>query len=177
VTALISRLIGEPLSGSAQLLVAAVVLGSAAFALRAIAQREADPPLSVTAGIVCTAVLLSLYHQPHDMPFLALPFAAVVMHRLPEALSRPGVRWTLLTLYALVAANYFSSWGVLDRLGFLDDARALSREPGAILLGSLNGLGLLAIFSIYVVVVVWRQQGGRLVPRPRAGVRNRSYSG
>jgi hypothetical protein len=156
--ALVGRFVGHPPDGASQLLVILTVLGLAAVALRVSGRAlPFQPSLTLSAGIVCAAVLLSVYHQPNDLLFLTLPFVAAARRRLPPALNSPRVRWSLLVPFIFLAWNYAASEDVLRWLGFLAvqgrDA-ALSRQGVAVVLVSLNGLALLALLCALVVAAL-----------------------
>jgi hypothetical protein len=161
---LLSRFWGRSLGAAAQVLVAGVVIGVAWVALRRTRQAS-NSGQALSAGVVCTAVLLSVYHQVYDLLLLTMPFLALAYRRLPRPYDAPGLRWALLTLFTFLTLNYAAGRQVLKRLGFVVAAGAgqetIVLEPVALILVSLNGLALLAIFVICAGMAV---RGG--VSRP-----------
>jgi len=168
--ALLSRFSGYELGASAQVLVALIVLALAAVALRAAKRNHSDTSLGFSAGIIAGAVLLSGYHQPYDVLLLVLPFVAVVYRRLPAALDRPAFRYGLLALYIVPAVNYLATFQGLVWLGVLPviSAPVVSRQPWVLVLVSLNGLALLALFASYALAAV-RQPVSEVGPPTSAG--------
>ncbi len=152
-TALISRLIGVPLTGLAQVPVAMAVLGWAVLALRTMRGVTGDRArFSASASIICPAILLCVYHQAYDMVVLTLPAVALAYSLVPGALRTSRLRKFLLGLIVMLAANYAATGAVLDHL-------RPSRELWLIIT-SLNGAGLL------IFLVVCSFTVGRSRPEP-----------
>jgi hypothetical protein len=155
--ALVSRFLGHPLGGGGQLLIGVGVVTVAALALRAGARRASESSLGVSAGVIGGAILLGVYHQLYDMLLLALPFVALAFRRVPAPYQAPAVRWPLLALFAFLAFNYLAGAAVLSRLGLLSEHaghQAMTRQPAAVILSSLNGLALLFVFAGYALVAL-----------------------
>ena len=146
-TALISRFLGVPLGGVAQALVAIAVLGLAALALRRMAARAEEPAnFAMSTGIICAALLLSVYHQAYDLILLTLPAVALAYSGVPALLRPHRRRWFLLGLVGILAANYAATEAVLS---------ALRMERGLwLVLVSVNGLALLTLFCVYSVAAL-----------------------
>ena len=165
--ALMSRLWGRPLSPVAQVLTGGAVLSLAALALRSRLVRGSDSYPGLSSGIIGSAVLLSVYHQAYDLLFLTLPFVALVYGRLPQPIHAPAVRLPLLALFTFLAMNYAVGASVLSRFGLVVESgghQAIMREPVAVILTSLNGLALLAVFVAYVTIAL---RSWVLTPSPR----------
>ena len=153
LVASVSRFLGEPLTGTAQLALALVVLGVAAYAVSTAEGLERGRTRSLSATVICLAILLCGYHQAYDLVLLTLPLVALAARRLPAALFTPRLRWVLLLLFVGLAANYASSFGVLERLGIYEpSARTVpSARLAWLLLVSLNGAALVVLFVSYTV--------------------------
>jgi hypothetical protein len=157
--ALVSRVWGHALGGGGQLLIAVTVLTVAALALRAEARRTSAPSLGLSTGVIGGAILLAVYHQIYDVLFLMLPFVALACRRVPAPYQAPAVRWPLLALFTFLACNYLAGGAVLSRLGLLVERAghgAMTRQPAAVILSSLNGFALLFLFSGYAIVALRR---------------------
>lgn len=152
--ALISRFVGQPLNSLIQPLVVLSILGLAALAVRRIESSDPDHGTGMSDSIICLAMLLSVYHLPYGLLLLTLPLMALVCRRIPRAAHSSHLRWLLLGLFGVLAANYASTHSVMDQM----------RTGSApwLLLASINGMALLVIFSAYV----WMALGlGRRVAR------------
>jgi hypothetical protein len=138
---LVSRLLGSRLPAVGYLAVAFAVLGAAAAALRALA-RAADRQVShLSAAIICLGILLSVHHHAYDLVLLVAPVVALTRSSLPATFLRPWRRRTLLILFLILGANYITTLSIL---------RHLERYHAAwLVLASLNGGVLLAIFMVY----------------------------
>lgn len=167
LVASVSRFLGEPLPGPGQLALALVVLGVGAYAVSVAARLERGRTQSLSATLICLAILLCAYHQAYDLVLLTLPVVALAARRLPAALFAPWLRWALLLLFAGLAANYASSFGVLERLGIYAPAgRAVPSARFAwLLLVTLNGAALVLLFVSYTVATL---RLGRYTPRATA---------
>jgi len=133
-----------------------VVLGVAAYAVTAAERLERGRTRSLSATVICLAILLCGYHQAYDLLLLTLPLVALAEDRLPAGLFTPRQRWVLLLLFAGLAANYASSFGVLERLGIYEpSARAVpSARLAWLLLVTLNGAALVVLFVSYTVATL-----------------------
>jgi hypothetical protein len=162
-TALVGRFVGHAPDAAGQLLVTLVVLGLAAAALHlGWARRVGQEDFAFSAALVCTAVLLCGFHQQYDLLFLTLPFVAAARRCLPPRLNSPRLRWSLLVPFTFLAYDYAASDRALGRLGFgvlKGGQLLLSREFGALVLASLNGLALLTLFCGLVAAALDRRGG------------------
>ena len=170
--ALVGRFVGQAPDVAGQVLVALTVLGLAALVIRMGPKSLfARQSFGLWTGLVCAAVLLCGYHQPHDLLLLTLPFVAVASRHFYLTFAAPNMRFTMLALFAFLAFNYTASYAVLRRLGFLAGElgfEGLVRDPRALVLASLNGLALVALFCSFVVTAI--TQPGVVSPSTSAAV-------
>jgi hypothetical protein len=156
--ALVGRFVGRAPGVAGQVLVALTVLGLAALAIRMGPKSLfGQQSFGLSAGLVCAAVLLCGYHQPHDLLLLTLPFVAVASRNFYPTFAAPNMRFTMLVLFTFLAFNYTASDLVLRRLHFLagdTGFEALVRNPRALVLASLNGLALVALFCSFVITAL-----------------------
>jgi hypothetical protein len=151
LAATVSRLTNHPLGMSATVLVSAAVLVLAmVLSWRLGESRDADRQRALE-GLVCCAVLLSLFHQAYDLLLLTLPAAGVVVAmsqgRPPRAML--VVQALLLTILGL---NYLATQSALAALA--------PGPPLRLLVISANGLILAGLYALYV------GQAGRLSRAP-----------
>jgi glycosyl transferase family 87 len=162
--ALVGRIVGQAPGVAGQMLVAISVLGLAAIAIRTGSKSPYDKQsFGWSSGLVCAAVLLSGYHQPHDLLLLTLPFVAAADRRLCPAIVTARLRLTMLVLVTFLTFNYLVSDFVFHRLNLMvpgagGDLETLAREPPAVALASLNGLALLVLFCSYVAIALNQPQ-------------------
>jgi hypothetical protein len=153
---LLSRFLGHPLGGAAQLLTALVVLGAAAVALRVGAGADSthDPYDVVSTSIICVAMLFAVYHLNYDLLLLTLPAVALARGRLPVELRPPRRRWVLLALLTVLAVNPGSSNSLLVHLHLVDVSRITSPLAHAVwlMLVSTNALVLLILLCMLVTL-------------------------
>jgi hypothetical protein len=143
--ALTGRLVPGAISGAGELMVTTLVLLSAALIIRRIAAAP-DRLAHLSDSVICTAVLLGMYHLGYDLLLLVLPMAALVRGRVPGVLQRPAIRWLMLGTFAVLATNYVSTGAVVDRLG---------RDRTVWLaLTSINPLLLLVLLIAYSAVAL-----------------------
>jgi hypothetical protein len=141
VAALIAPLTGwrpGPLGGLA---IAAVVLGTAALAVRR-ARSKGGAARHASTTIICLGVVSSVYHQSYDLVLLTLPLTAVAAGRWPTS-GTP--RWAIAALLACPMANYLASGSVLEALRLPDGLRAA--------VGAINAAALLAAFALAIGAV------------------------
>jgi hypothetical protein len=138
--------------------VAAALLGLGLIVIAALEVRKLgdDDPVGrdLSLGIVCTTVLLSIYHAGYDLVILAAPLVALVVKGLPLGIPRT-VRWILLGMYAILAVNWLSTDTVLDSL-----------QPGHavwLLLASINGFCVATLFVGYIGLAFVHRRS--LIPR------------
>jgi Glycosyltransferase family 87 len=144
---LLGQWLPTPLGWLGSLLVAGVVLGLVVWALRRRGRPSASAEVldPAAAGLLCCAILLSLYHIGYDMLLLAWPFVGIVS-RLRRSPGRASSRHLLqIGLLTLLAVNYASSYSVIDAV----------HAHGALLglLTSLNGTALVALFGLFLLDV------------------------
>jgi Glycosyltransferase family 87 len=140
---LVTQLLGGHLG-----LLPSLALGAALVGLVFLLRRtnedsvQASPPDAAMAGVLCCAVLVSIYHIGYDLLLLAWPFTALVSATWSTPGSRTLRRWALLGLLALLAGNYASTFSVIAALN--------ASGVGLLVLTSLNGVALLALFGLYL---------------------------
>jgi hypothetical protein len=107
-------------------------------------RRARDQPL--IAGLVCCALLLSLYHQAYDLLLLSLPAAQVA-----AAWRQPNTSRAVLPgqglLICVLAANYLATEWLL--------AAVRPTAPTRLAILSINCLALLVLFTLYLAEAVW----------------------
>jgi hypothetical protein len=116
---LAGRLHGRALGTAGDAALTLFVFGLAAAAVWRLARRQDEDKRSLTACIICLAVLTGTYHQTYDALLLTLPALTVTSARwdvVGGALGR-RVRWIVLALIAVPMANYVASYGLIERLG------------------------------------------------------------
>jgi hypothetical protein len=143
---LLSRLLGTRLPAAAYLAVSLAVLGAAAAALRALTRVTDEGVAHLSAAIICSGILLSVHHHAYDLVLLVAPVATLVRFSLPAPFLTGARRSVLLSLHALLGANYITTLSVLHHLEH--------HRSAWLLLASANGALLLAIFVIYVAPVI-----------------------
>ncbi|HEY7636806.1 MAG TPA: glycosyltransferase family 87 protein [Gemmatimonadales bacterium] len=119
---------------------AILVLGLAVYPFRR-RLREASGSDALAAGLMCTAILLSIYHIGYDLLLLTWPFVALVWPEHSGLRTEPAMRWVAIGILAVLAANYATSFALLQAI-----------QPHHLiwlLLASLNGILLLALFGFY----------------------------
>jgi hypothetical protein len=146
--ALLSRVLGRRLSAAESLAVALIILAGASVALRSLRSLADDRGAHLSATIICLAILLSVHHQAYDLVLLVAPVIALVTSALPGAFIQRVRTVSLRVLILLLAVNYVTTQSVLGRL---EDQHGVW-----LLLASLNGGILLAIFVIYMAPLVGR---------------------
>lgn len=135
-------LMGKPLPTSGMVVLTLTVLGAAAVALRRIGPRSDAAVARLSDDVICIATLVAVHHHAYDLLLLTAPVVVLASRGLPSGyLSR---RWeiALYALYGLLATNYLASLAVLSHL---EDHPVLW-----MIIASLNGAALLAIFLVYV---------------------------
>lgn len=149
---LITRLLGVHLGLVGSLLAGAVLLGLVMALLR---RRRESPtvaglPDAALAGLLCSAVLISMYHVGYDLLLLTWPCIALVKDLRASRRAAPMRRWVQGGLLALLAFNYVTTFSVLS---------ALHAEGILFLLvASLNGAALATLFSLYFRDVMMPQR-------------------
>jgi len=143
VTTSVSRLLGHPLSDVSQLLLTLLVITCGVAAVYSL-RKELTPGVSeLTIGIICTAVLLCGHHVGYDFLLLTAPVLVVLYQGLPTSESRWG-RWLFIGLFTIPAVNWVATESVLAALR--------PRRELWLLIASLNGVALIALFCGYLVL-------------------------
>jgi hypothetical protein len=144
VSGVVGRVLGRPPGLPAECLMALVLLGAAATALRVLGKARDTWALGVT--IICLTMLATFHHQPYDLLLLTLPCVALLSHRYPEFLYRSPSYWPLLVLLGVLAFNYVTTHSTL----------ALLRLGGSaeLTLALINGVVLLATFVLVVAATL-----------------------
>src|SRR5262249_54505957 len=138
--------IGHPLAAGGWALVALLVLGVTAIALRRRGRATDAPWERLSTSLICIATLMAVHHFAYDLLLLTLPVLALAGHRLPSGFLNRRWEVVLFVLYGILAANYLGSGSVMSRL---EGYRSVY-----LVVASLNGLALLVIFLIYTVRVI-----------------------
>jgi hypothetical protein len=112
VAALVSRLLGRPVSLGVELAMMLGVLGLSAAALR----RLDDQARLLSASLVCVAVLVCVYHQSYEALLLTLPLLVTAHRCLVEDARVSRRHWWLLGAVAVPAGNYLVMGGVVSRM-------------------------------------------------------------
>jgi glycosyl transferase family 87 len=145
------RLMGGSPGAVLELMVAAGVLGLSALVLARTGRSEEPWSRQARDGVVCLAILLSVYHQSYDALLLAFPVTALVAaDGMPEAWRR--FRPLLLALLLVPAANYAATDTMMHRL---------APSPGLrLLIATANGAALLGAFAIWAGLALRREPRG-----------------
>jgi len=141
-TAFVSHSIGKPINNTVQLIIFVLISGVASWTLGRTGKVADERFQSLSTGIVCLAVLLSVHHQAYDLLLLTLPFVGLVYHKFPNEFYssyRYGLSMGLLTI---LAVNYASTHLILP---FVQPASGLWS-----VLVSINSATLLTLFCIWV---------------------------
>jgi hypothetical protein len=141
---LLSRLMGGWIGSGPYLLISLLVLVATARAIRTTGAPWRGQGANLSASLVCLGMLLSMHHNAYDLVLLTAPVIFLARSSLPPHLLRPQWRLGLLTLYALLGANYVTTLSVLHHLEH--------HRPAWLVLASLNGALLLGIFLIYLAL-------------------------
>ena len=160
VSALLGRFTGAPLSMGWQVLVALLVVGSAAYAIHRIGARPEPAERRLIQSLMCIAILASVHHHAYDLLLLTPPVLTLAVGALPPGLFDPRARVALLALFGLLALNYAAANAVLSHL----------RDAPMIWLAvaSSNGAALLLAFMAYVGATL---ANSSYLDRPRSWAR------
>ena len=154
--ALVSRLLGRPLGVATNAAISIGVLAFAALCLRHLAGRpDTLTNRRFAASLGSLAILTSVYHLEYDGLLLALPITLLATTaRWSPLPNTPGVlRWVLLGLLSVPAANYLASGNAIERLHLAAGWR--------LAVTSVNGLALVAALLLFAgPVLVRRGTGG-----------------
>lgn len=140
-TSFVSRLLGSPLSVTAQVMLAVGLLLASATVVHLLAQRKGDTPRDVVIGIICIATSLTGYHIGYDAILLLAPLVTVIARGVPGGRHRLW-RPVFLILFLVPAVNWLASEGAIAAL----------RPSHAtwLLITSLNSFSLLALLFGYL---------------------------
>lgn len=145
-----SRLIGRPLGAAGEAFILLVVLGVATIALRVLVKQYGRESRALATAVVALATLIAVYHLPYDLLLLTLPCVAFLGRRLPAVFYAPGLYWSLVALFAVLAFNYIATFSGVAALG-------LSGLPLR-LVTEVNPLALLALFVLVVSTVIFKRR-------------------
>jgi hypothetical protein len=126
-----------------------LVIGFALYPIRH-RLKEAVGRDPTVVGLMCTAILLSIYHIGYDLLLLTWPFVALVWPEHSGMRIEPRRRWIALGILTLLAANYATTFALLGAF-----------QPHQFMwlfLASLNGILLVALFVFYFRET-WRPGG------------------
>jgi hypothetical protein len=156
LSAWVSQIQWAPIGTAASLLLAGTVIGLASLALVRLRSHADESSRQISTGIICCAVLLSVYHQVYDLLLLTLPAVALLR---AWKLGSSDRRVLLLEggLLAILAGNYLTTESALNAL-----------HPGhlaRLALLSVNAVALLALFGLFLYEALKRppQYGPALV--------------
>jgi hypothetical protein len=158
---LVSRLWEIPLGLVGSLIAGAGMLGLIVIVLHRRAVRPAlERPFDASVvGLICSGILVSIYHIGYDLLLLTWPFVALVRQVGAAPRAASGWQWLQLGLLAVLAGNYVTSFSMLDALG--------ARGGPLLVLASLNSLALVALFGLYLRDVLRSPIVTDPVARPR----------
>jgi hypothetical protein len=157
LAALASQLAWFSLGKVGPLLIAGLVLGLVLVALRSDREQGGRAMPSAVSGLVCSGILLCVYHPTYDLLLLTWPFAALALQVAATGRDTPPWQWIALGLLTVLAGNYLATATVME-----------TARPYPLLsltLASLNGVALLVLFGLYLHAVV--KPGPRLAPISR----------
>jgi hypothetical protein len=115
---LVGRALGAPPSALTSVLLAIVVLGVAALAVRRLRSVEQSASRPLSTGVMVLALLLSVYHQAYDAVLLVFPVVTLISAWGDgDGAARSRV-WSAALLACLLvpAVNYVSSNTLLERI-------------------------------------------------------------
>jgi hypothetical protein len=157
----VSRFLGHPLDDVSQILLTLLVITCAAVAVHWLRNDRAPGVHDLVIGIICTAVLLCGHHVGYDFLLLTVPMLVVLFHGLPTSETRWG-RWLFIGLFTIPAVNWVATESVLAAL-----------QPGRVLwliIASLNGGALIALFCGYLWLAARQGFKGRRLKQPGAPI-------
>ena len=141
LSARVSQIHGAPIGTAASLLLAGMVIGLASLALVHLRSHADQSSPRISVGIICCAVLLSVYHQVYDLLLLTLPAVALVRAWKLGSSDR-RVLFLEAGLLTILAGNYLTTESALNALhpGYF----------GRLALLSVNAVALLALFGLFL---------------------------
>ncbi len=107
------RFVEWPISPLAQVLLAVVLLLSAAIVLHRLSKYSTLIAGDIAIGIICLTTLLVGYHMAYDLVLATAPFAAVAWRGVPSNPSRVW-RSAFLLLFTIPAINWFATGTILS---------------------------------------------------------------
>jgi hypothetical protein len=164
VAALVSRLLGRPVSVGVEIALMLTVLGLSAAALRRLAKSDDDQDRLLSASLVCVALLVCVYHQSYEGLLLTLPLL-VTAHRCLAGDARVSRRhWLLLCAAAVPAGNYLIMGNVVGRMA--------TGGTTWLVATSLDGVALLVAFGVLCTLALGGDRLALVPAMPTAGARS-----
>jgi len=157
VTALMARVLGHVPTGWTELALVVLVVSAAIIGLRRLRTDQSAPTVQLGVGLVCLTVLLATYHQAYDALLLAQPAVALGTGRWGRGVvASAALRWTVLALVAVPAANYLATNTVVQRLSV--------GSPAWLAITAANPAALLAAWLVHLRLAC-RVPAQRLCPQ------------
>ena len=168
--ALAARLAGRSLGVVVESVLSLVVLGGTGLLLRRAARGTAESAGHVTLALASAGILAGLYHQVYDLLLLA-PATVAVLSGRPADLWAARPLWRAGLAVALIGlfANYATTNTALSRLGI--------GGGWWLVIVSINGLLLLAVWLAYAGLALRLGRSGARVPAERRRVWTRRRVG
>lgn len=142
LAATVSRLLDHPVGAWTGLVLAALALAPVILLSRRLLESEDADQKRLLDGLVCCALLLSVFHQAYDLLLLALP-ATALGRAMAEQWRPRALHLAQVLLLAALGINYVATQSALT---------ALQLPPGyRRIVVSANGLALLALFGLYLI--------------------------
>ncbi|MFQ5666144.1 MAG: glycosyltransferase family 87 protein [Candidatus Binatia bacterium] len=160
--ALIVRLFGHGAHLAGEGAISLTILALGVLAVRRLAGERDAGARALSNSVVCLTILTFAYHQAYDLLLLALPLVALASDRwAPAGVTTPRLRWILLALLGLPAANYLAARPTLN---FID-----AGSPWVTVLMSMNASALIVALCICLAVALRSRpaHNARLTPLPR----------
>jgi hypothetical protein len=107
------RFLERPISPLGQVLLAGVLLLSAAIVLHRLSKYPTLIARDISIGIICLTTLLVGYHMAYDLVLAMAPFAAVASRGVPASSNRIW-RSIFLLLFTIPAFNWFATGTMLS---------------------------------------------------------------
>jgi hypothetical protein len=143
VTALVARVLGHVPSGGMELALGMIVVGAAVVGLRRLRADRSAPSAQLGIGLVCLTVLVATYHQAYDALLLVQPAVALAAGRWGRGVvASAALRWVVLGLLAVPAANYLATNAVIPRLSV--------GSPAWLAITAANPAALLAAWGVHL---------------------------
>jgi len=143
---LAARLLGHAPSAAEAIGISVLVLGLGALAVWRLRDAANEGARTLSNGLACLTVLTCMYHQAYDILAVTLPLTALATKRWAPASVRPALRWLLLVMLSIPAANYLCAGRILSSLDVTG--------PGWKALTAVNGAALTAAWCVYLLVAL-----------------------